>query len=61
MKYSGVTKEKTVLVIGTGPTGIATVACLKAFRVPKEEIMIVGRSKEKNERVRQLGVEHISF
>lgn len=59
VKYSGFTKGKTALVVGTGPIGIATVVCLKAVGIPNERIMVIGRSEAKNDRVRQLGVEQI--
>jgi (R,R)-butanediol dehydrogenase/meso-butanediol dehydrogenase/diacetyl reductase len=47
------------LVIGTGPIGLATIACLVATGVDPSRIMVVGRNPTRNEKVRQYGITNI--
>ena len=59
VKKMGVHPGSKVLVIGTGPIGIAAIACLKARGVGAETIMVVGRNAARNEWARALGVRHL--
>jgi len=57
VEQSGWKKGQAACVIGTGPIGVTTVACLKARGV--DRIAVVGRPKERNETVKRLGVESV--
>lgn len=57
VQSSGLQKAKSVMVIGTGPVGIATILCLQALGV--DNIMVVGRSPVRNEFVKSLGIKNV--
>lgn len=54
---SGIKKEETALVIGTGSIGLATVLCLRAMGVKR--IVASGRSASRNEILKAWGVEAV--
>ncbi|KAF2098354.1 GroES-like protein [Rhizodiscina lignyota] len=58
-KSAGVERTDRVLVLGTGPIGIATLACLKARGVDLGNVMVVGRNKARNAKALELGVKHL--
>ena len=52
-------KTHRALVIGTGPIGIATIACLIAIGTDPSHIMVVGRNANRNEMAHKYGIKNI--
>lgn len=59
VKTMKVRPDSKILVIGTGPIGIATLECLKERGVDAATMMVVGRSTQRNEWAKALGVKHL--
>lgn len=59
VKAMKIRPQSKVLIIGTGPIGIATIACLKERGVDAATVMVIGRSAERNQWAKALGVKNL--